>query len=123
MPISTILSDEGNGQMRNEEAARLLATMLEGDAVRDRFNEYYYGADVGSRDWDKFEVVCIGCGGDEADFVCTSAIDDAQHIKADAIRRGYSRDEAERIWMIIRGPHCWNCYVVADTPPKKELGQ
>jgi hypothetical protein len=109
--------------MRNEEAARLLATMLKGDAVRDRFNEYYYGADVGSRDWDKFEVVCIGCGGEGADFVCTSAIDDARQIKADAIRRGYSRDEAERIWMIIRGPHCWPCYSVANVPPRKELGQ
>jgi hypothetical protein len=135
--------------MTEHEAMTTLVKLLQGNAVRERFDRIYSGVDDDAEEinciacgdgWtadgetpcivcggaennyvDK--TVCVGCGGGEADFVCTSANHHVKEIEADAIQRGYTRDEAEKIWMIVRGPHCWPCYSVANVPPKKELGQ
>ena|ERR1700737_688697 len=84
-----------------------LAKLLKGNAIRDRFDRHYSG---------DFKTGCIGCGTDiDANFVCQSVLGDIKGIVARAVRHGYSQDDAEKIWMIIRGPHCLDCYGLLHT--------
>ena len=100
-----------------------LAKLLESNAIRDRFDRHYSG---------DFKTGCIGCGTDiDANFVCQGALGDIKGIVARAVRHGYSQDDAEKIWMIIRGPHCLDClrpaahgrrYRAATAVPQKSSG-